>query len=66
MFIFQIPGESISFVKELTNQETSKIPDTITFQCELSNAGLEVTWYKGEKALRKSDKYQVRFLVLVC
>jgi len=51
--------EAVEFLKPLTDQKTSTIPDTITFQCEISSATMEMTWYKGDRALRKSDKYQI-------
>jgi len=32
---------------------------TATFECELSKAGLKVEWMKGEKRLRRDDKYDM-------
>jgi len=37
---------SFSFVRELENKKTNKIPDTITFECELSLDDAAVEWYK--------------------
>lgn len=36
----------------------TKIPDTITFECEISDAGATVEWLKGDRPLKKSDKYE--------
>jgi len=32
---------------------------TATFECELSKAGLKVEWTKGDKRLRRDDKYDM-------
>jgi len=32
---------------------------TATFECELSKAGLKVEWMKGDKRLRRDDKFDM-------
>ena len=32
---------------------------TATFECELSKDGLKVEWYKGDKKLRRDDRYNM-------
>ena len=32
---------------------------TVTFECELSKDGLKVEWYKGDKKLRRGDRYNM-------
>ena len=38
----------------------TSIPTTVTFECELSVEGVTVEWLKGERAIKKSDKYEIR------
>lgn len=51
--------ENISFVRQLENRKTNKIPDTIVFECELSVDGATVEWTKGDRPIKKSDKYDI-------
>ena len=44
---------SFSFVRELENKKTNKIPDTITFECELSLDDAAVEWYKVRRPTRR-------------
>lgn len=46
-------------MRPLSDQSTTNIPDTITFECELSAAGLDVEWYKADRQIRKSEKYSI-------
>jgi len=46
-------------VRELENKKTNKIPDTVTFECELSLEGAAVEWYKGDRALKNGEKYEI-------
>ena len=32
---------------------------TVTFECELSKDGLKVEWFKGDKKLKRDDKYNM-------
>ena len=51
--------ESVSFVRQLENQKTKSIPETVTFECELSVADASVEWLKGDRVLKKGDKYDL-------
>jgi len=51
--------ESVAFVRQLENQKITKILDTVTFECELSQEGATVDWMKGDKTLKKGDKYDI-------
>ena len=50
---------SFSWVRELEDKKTNKVPDTVTFECELSVEDAPVEWYKGDRSLKNSDKYQI-------
>ena len=50
---------SFSFVRELENKKTSKVPDTVTFECELSVDDAAVEWYRGNRAIMNSDKHHI-------
>ena len=51
--------ESFEFVRKLQDQKTDKIPDTVTFECELSLTGLEVTWLKADRVIKPGEKYSI-------
>ena len=51
--------ESYAFVRTLQDQHTKKIPDTVTFECELSAPQLAVDWYKNGRLVKRSDKYDI-------
>ena len=48
--------ESIALVRPLEDIRTAKIPDTVTFELELSMAGINVEWHKNDRPIRKGDK----------
>jgi len=50
---------SFSFVRELENKKTNKIPDAVTFECELSLDDAAVEWYRGDRRIKHSDKHNV-------
>ena len=49
--------EEIKFVKELEDIKVTDTKEGIVLVCEISKAGLKVDWYKGDKKLRRDDKY---------
>ena len=51
--------EKFDFIRPLTDQKVTSIPDTVTFDCELSASGLPVEWYRGDRPIRRSDKYEM-------
>ena len=52
------PVVPIEIVIPLKDQETSKIPTTITFECEISKPNLDVIWLKAGEPIEKSRKYK--------
>lgn len=46
-------------MRTLQDQHTKKIPDTVTFECELSAPQLAVDWYKNGRLVKRSDKYDI-------
>lgn len=55
--IVAVTEESVSFLRHLENKKATKIPDTITFECEISDASAAVEWLKEDRPLKKGDKY---------
>ena len=50
---------SFSWVRELENKKTSKVPDTVTFEGELSVEDAAVEWYRGDRLIKNSDKHNI-------
>ena len=46
-------------VRPLQDQRVSKIPTTVTFECEISKSNLDVQWFKGETQIQKTKKYNI-------
>lgn len=36
----------------------TKVPATVTFECEISKADLEVKWFHGDTEIKKSKKFK--------
>ena len=51
--------ETFSFTRPLEDRHTTKIPDVVTFECELSAADLEVEWCRNERPLKRGEKYEM-------
>ena len=43
----------------MENKKTNKIADTVTFECELSLDDAALDWYKGDRVIKNSDKYEI-------
>ena len=52
--------EAIVFVRDLQDIKLTSIPKEVTFECELSKTNLSVEWYKGDKLLRRGEKYDIK------
>uniref|UniRef100_A0A8B9GXJ4 Ig-like domain-containing protein n=1 Tax=Astyanax mexicanus TaxID=7994 RepID=A0A8B9GXJ4_ASTMX len=53
-----VSGEAPVFSRELQEVSAANGEDA-TFCCELSQPGLEVSWFKDGKSIRKSQKYEI-------
>jgi hypothetical protein len=52
--------EIIDFIRPLTDVKITKLPNSATYECELSKALDEVTWLKDGQPITKKDKrYQI-------
>jgi len=50
---------SFSWLRQLEDKKTNRLSDTVTFECELSLEVDAVEWYRGDRALKTSDKHQI-------
>ena len=46
-------------VRGLENVKVTSANVAVTFECELSKDGLKVEWFKGEKKLKRDDRYNM-------
>ena len=46
-------------VRGLENIKVTSANVTVTFECELSKDGLKVEWFKGDKKLKRDDRYNM-------
>ncbi|XP_072536379.1 obscurin isoform X3 [Salminus brasiliensis] len=56
--ILSVEGEAPFIFKELQDVSSATGEDAI-FSCELSQPGLEVSWFKDGKSIRRSQKYEI-------
>ncbi len=54
-----ITEEKVDIIRPLSDKTVTKIPDTVTFECEFSPAELRIDWYKGDRELRGGEKYEI-------
>ena len=47
------------FVKELSDMKVKEIGIKAIFECELSKPGFKVEWYKGDKPIRRDERYDL-------
>ena len=52
--------EAIEFTKTLQDQVSTKIPDTITFECELSSSDVPVDWLHNGRSIKRGVKYSLK------
>jgi hypothetical protein len=58
--IFILPVESLVFLRPLEDITLNDLGLTAEFECEVSKAGLKAEWYKGDKQIKRGDKYEIR------
>ncbi|XP_074642623.1 twitchin-like [Tubulanus polymorphus] len=51
--------EPLKLLRPLQDQKVNELPNTATFECELSKAGLDVKWFKNGKPISPGDKYKM-------
>jgi len=44
------------FTKELQDVKVTRLPSSISFECELNRPNVQVTWYKDDQPLRRSQR----------
>lgn len=49
----------VEFTRPLQDQTSTKIPDTVTFDCELSTPELPVEWFYAGRPIKRSAKYSI-------
>ena len=54
-----LSDESISFTKELSDVKVTKLPSTIDLLCEVSKSNLPVTWYRDDRPIKNSAKFEI-------
>ena len=52
--------EVVEFIRTLDDQKTTRIPDTITFVCEVNDSSYKVEWYKGDRQIKISERYDIQ------
>ena len=57
--IICVAVEAVTFTKELQDIKVTSLKAKIVLECELSKPGLKVEWYKGDKKLRRDERYDV-------
>ena len=56
VYVFCAAEESIVFTKELSDVRVTRLPSTVSFECELNRPNVQVTWYKDDQPLRRSQR----------
>lgn len=51
--------EKITFTRKLEDVSTTKLKSKIVLECEISKTGLKIEWFKGDKKLRRDDRYDI-------
>ena len=51
--------EHIEFVRPLNDVRVTKLPTSVTFECEVSKPRLSPLWFKDEQPIRSSRKYDI-------
>ncbi|XP_064646233.1 titin-like [Lineus longissimus] len=49
----------VKIIRELTDNQVKKIPDTVTFEAELNKPNVEVQWFKNGQSISPSPKYKI-------
>ena len=57
--ILSITEKPVEFIRKLADVEVGQIPGTATLECEISEEGVPVKWYRDNKALAPGNKYKM-------
>lgn len=44
------------FTKDLQDVKVTRLPSSASFECELNRPNVQVTWYKDDQPLRRSQR----------
>ena len=55
MILFTV--EEIKFVRELQDIKVTETKSAVELECEISKKGLKLDWFKGDKKIRRDDKF---------
>ena len=56
---FCLPEKPIEFIRKLSDVDVGEIPGTATLECEISEEGVPVKWYRDNTELAPSNKYMM-------
>jgi hypothetical protein len=51
--------ESLVFTKDLSDVKITRLPGKAIFECELNRPNVQITWYKDDQPLRKSQRLDI-------
>ena len=51
--------EPVDFVRHLQDQTLTDIPNSVTFECELTKADVKIQWQFGNTVLSPGDRYTI-------
>ena len=49
----------MEITKKLEDKNVKSVPETVTFICEISLGDRVMEWYKGDRVIKASDKYEI-------
>ena len=49
----------MTFIRELADVKVTKLPTSVTFECEVNKPHMPAQWFKGNEPIKRSEKYTV-------